>query len=95
MGEDLIGQAFSGRYVRPVGGWVRYWTVPERNEIFERYFDASPVSCPVCAQSLGFRMNHTRDVVTLSVRCENCGNTAVLFFSGLIGLPAEKLEHNF
>lgn len=74
---------------------MRYWTEQERHELFQRYFDGSPIPCQVCAQALTFRMHHTREVVLLSVRCDNCGNSAILLFNGLIALPSEKVEHNF
>src|SRR5947199_2064690 len=75
-------------YFNSVGGWLRHWTEEERNAIFQNYFDASPAGCPVCTQWLSFPMQYTSEIVTLSARCENCENCAVLFFGILIGLPA-------
>jgi predicted RNA-binding Zn-ribbon protein involved in translation (DUF1610 family) len=76
-----------------VGGCIRYWSEGERNQVLQRYFDGVTVACPVCAQDLRFRMHHTRELVMLSVRCENCGNMAVLLFGGLIGLRAETVSN--
>ncbi|HZR15761.1 MAG TPA: hypothetical protein VFE51_00415 [Verrucomicrobiae bacterium] len=75
-----------------MGGWVKYWTEQERNDLLKHYFDGSLAQCPLCSIPLAFRMNHTSEVVALSVRCENCRNMAVLLFSGLVGLPAEPVS---
>lgn len=76
-----------------VGGSIRYWTEPQRRDLFQDHFDSVPLICPVCAEVISVRMVHTRDVVVLAAHCEGCNNRAVLFFGGLIGMPAEKVSH--
>ena len=76
-----------------MASWVRLWTGPERNGLFERYFDSVPSTCPACYHPVVFRMHYTAEVVALSVRCENCLNMAVMLFNGFIGFPAEKVTH--
>jgi hypothetical protein len=34
-------------------------------------------------------MHHTFELVLLSVWCAGCGNMALLFFAGIIGLPVQ------
>jgi len=61
--------------------------------MFQNYFDSAPVVCPVCVEWANVRMNCTGEVVTLLLRCERCGNRALLFFSGIIGLPTNMVHH--
>jgi hypothetical protein len=72
---------------------VRRWTAEEQRDLFQGYFDGASMPCPSCAQEVGFRMNHTREVVTLLMRCTGCDNVALLFFGGVIGLPAREVRH--
>src|SRR5215469_11947871 len=55
---------------------ARYWTDAERQDLFQSYFDSTPLLCPVCLEILTMRMVHTREVVALAVRCQGCGNAA-------------------
>jgi hypothetical protein len=34
-------------------------------------------------------MHHTSELILLSASCPGCGNLALLFFAGIIGLPAQ------
>jgi hypothetical protein len=92
-GLDLIADRAQPGYNSGVGGCARYWTDEEQRTLFQGYFDSASGSCPVCGQGVGFRMIHTREVVVLSMSCPACGNVALLFFRGLIGLPSEKIGH--
>ena len=76
-----------------MGGCKRYWTEAERRNLFQHYFDGELSLCPVCLEALCFRMIHTREAVVLRMQCKGCENLAILFFGGLIALPAEKVSH--
>lgn len=72
-----------------MGGCLRLWSADEQRELFQHYFDSLPSVCPVCSQNPDFRMHHTSELVLLSASCPGCGNLALLFFAGIIGLPAQ------
>ena len=76
-----------------MGGCLRLWSPDEQQELFQHYFDSLPSACPVCSQNPGFRMHHTSELILLSASCPGCGNMALLFFGGIIGLPARASHH--
>jgi hypothetical protein len=92
--RHLQGQAPNGVVVLSSGklpyGWLpRYWTPNEQRELFQHYFDSRPAVCPICAQTTRFRMHYTFELVLLSACCPGCQNRSILFFGGIIGLPAQ------
>ncbi len=76
-----------------MGGKGR-WSREEQRKLFQSYFDGPPVQCPTCGQEVAFRMSHTREVVTLSMRCPGCENLAVLLFTLIVGMPAQPVGHS-
>jgi len=76
-----------------MGGCLRLWSADEQRELFQHYFDSLPSVCQICSQNPHFRMHHTSELVLLSACCPGCGNMALLFFGGIIGLPAQASHH--
>jgi len=70
-------------------GCSRRWSANEQQQLFQRYFDSLPALCPVCGFGTRFRMHYTSELVLLSAGCDGCGNTALLFFGGIIALPLQ------
>jgi hypothetical protein len=68
------------------------WTTEEQRNLFQGYFDGLAVPCPTCGEAVVFKMSHTREVVTLLMRCPECENVALLLFTLVVGLPAQQVS---
>jgi len=88
-GKHLMALLYCSPVSYYMGVCLRYWTPDEQRELFQHYFDSAPTVCPVCGRNARFRMHYTFELVLLSVCCSGCENSALLFFGGIIGLPAQ------
>jgi hypothetical protein len=57
---------------------TRAWTHDEEEKLFESYFSPACGLCPVCSHEVCMSVTQLGRTVTILMRCERCGNYAIV-----------------